>query len=386
MPYAIYHFTHEGTTTNSGRKYSHRSGDYVYYDLFSIDAEVKADYNGISYDLLSKFHDRFSQSIPFDYTKAIPYSTNYIAGFYADSLDLDPSTYQENAKNIAEQDASFKLQKEKSFKKYGCINPTVPLNYTDSKVGMFPVYFLSMLDKSGNNISYAVINGQTGKVVADLPIDFKKYIIGSLILTIPFFLLLNSFFVFTPTIVLIIGIILGIISLIFSLSQLKELEERENNNEKITKIKKAINKEKASVDITIIIGIILSLCSFINIIFGPIGLYVLLIGGFRNQKYKQYTIKEAKEKDENIDESSSSTTENRKKIPKFKYIIKPILGIIMGVGVIFINFVNDIYYYGAALGILALIIWSFYDLVVEHNLLTKNKLPQLEKRGGRENE
>ena len=78
--------------------------------------------------------------------------------------------------------------------------------------------------------------------------------------------------------------------------------------------------------------------------------------------------------------------EDYQKIPKFKYIIKPILGIIMGVGVIFINFVNDIYYYGAALGILALIIWSFYDLVVEHNLLTKNKLPQLEKRGGRENE
>ena len=61
MPYAIYHFTHDGIATNSGRKYSHRSGDYVYYDLFHIEADIKADYNGISYDLLSKFHDQYSQ-------------------------------------------------------------------------------------------------------------------------------------------------------------------------------------------------------------------------------------------------------------------------------------------------------------------------------------
>ena len=375
MPYAIYHFTHEGTTTNSGRKYSHRRGDYVYYDLYSIDAEISADYNGISYDLLSKFHDRFSQSIPFDYTKAIPYSTNYIAGFYADSLDIEPSIYQENAKNIAEQDASLKLKKEKSFRKYGCSNPTVSLDYKESKVGMFPVYFLSMLDKSGKHISYAVMNGQTGKVVADLPIDFKKYIIGSLIMTIPFFLILNSFFVFTPTIVLIFGIILGLISLIFSLSQLKELEERENSGKSQT-IKET--KTSPGAIVFVLIGILILLLGIVTSAISILleaGIFIfvaVLIKGLNNKKTKTT--------------SNELPKEDYKKIPKMKYIIKPILGIILGIGVIFINFVNDVYYYGAALGILALIIWSFYDLVVEHNLLTKNKLPQLEKRGGRENE
>ena len=248
----------------------------------------------------------------------------------------------------------------------------MPLKYTDSKVGMFPVYFLSMLDKSGNNISYAVINGQTGKVVADLPIDFKKYIIGSLILTIPFFLLLNSFFVFTPTIVLIIGIILGIISLVVSLSQLKEIEERENGGKSQT-IKDSKTPTGAIVFVFISILMIflgIFVRSFVALIEAVIFIfYAFLIKVLNPKKPK---IEQPKE--------------DYKKIPKFKYIIKPILGIIMGVGVIFINFVNDIYYYGAALGILALIIWSFYDLVVEHNLLTKNKLPQLEKRGGRENE
>ena len=375
MPYAIYHFSHEGNTTNSGRKYSHRSGDYVYYDLYSIDADVNADYNGISYDLLSKFQDRFSKAIPFDFTKAIPYSTNYIAGFYADSLDIGKDTYIGPAKSIVEKDASSKMFKNKQIRKYGCTNPSVPMQLKESKVGMFPVYFLSMLDKTGNNISYAVINGQTGKVVADLPIDFKKYILGSLILTIPFFFLLNSFFVFTPTVVLIIGMILGIISLIFSLSQLKELEERENGT-----VKKEIEEKKTSTGaiVFVLLAIMMATVGIVKQILSILveSLIFLFVAGI----IKVASTKKTKTT------SPEPVKEEYKKIPKMKYIIKPILGIIMGIGVLVINFVNDIYYYGAAVVILALVIWSFYDLVVEHNLLTKNKLPQLEKRGGRENE
>ena len=51
-----------------------------------------------------------------------------------------------------------------------------------------------------------------------------------------------------------------------------------------------------------------------------------------------------------------------------------------------LNFVDDIYYYGASLIMFVLIIWSFYDLIKGHNLLVSTKLPQLEKRGGEENE
>ena len=44
MPYAIYHFTHDGTTTNSGRKYSHRSGDYQYYnENYALNGEFNFD-------------------------------------------------------------------------------------------------------------------------------------------------------------------------------------------------------------------------------------------------------------------------------------------------------------------------------------------------------
>ncbi|MBR1679685.1 MAG: hypothetical protein IJ704_03485, partial [Bacilli bacterium] len=313
--------------------------------------------------------------------KAITYSTNYIAGFYADSLDMGKDTYVSPAQSIVEKDASSKMFKNKQIRKYGCTNPTVPLQLKESKVGMFPVYFLSMLDKTGKNISYAVINGQTGKVVADLPIDFKKYILGSLILTVPFFFLLNSFFVFTPTVVLIFGIILGAISLFISLSQLKELELRENGIEK-----QEPNQKENSIIETIIPYVFL-LTSIFGLILGitmkTIVGFILFLSFFGASVYSKNAFIKSPKNNQKTTDQKKKTEKNK---PMIKYIFKPILGIIMGIGVLVINFVNDIYYYGAALGILALIIWSFYDLVVEHNLLTKNKLPQLEKRGGRENE
>jgi len=71
---------------------------------------------------------------------------------------------------------------------------------------------------------------------------------------------------------------------------------------------------------------------------------------------------------------------------KFKYSYKPVLSILIGLVALLLNFVDDIYYYGATLIMFSLIIWSFYDLIKGHNLLASTKLPQLEKRGGDENE
>ena len=81
---------------------------------------------------------------------------------------------------------------------------------------------------------------------------------------------------------------------------------------------------------------------------------------------------------------SKEVNQNSPKIKKsiFKYIYKEILGIVIPVVCLAMNFVNDGYYYTASLIALGLVVLSFKDLVKEHNLLVSNKLPQLHKRGG----
>ncbi len=56
---------------------------------------------------------------------------------------------------------------------------------------MLPVWFLSYRNK--DRVAYATVNGQTGKVAADIPVDRRKFLLGSFLLAIPVFLLLNLF-------------------------------------------------------------------------------------------------------------------------------------------------------------------------------------------------
>ena len=379
MPYALYHFNYEGKINNKGRTFSHRVEDYVYYDQFDIETEVSAEYIGYPFDLLSKFQDRFSEAIPFDYTKAIPYNTNYIAGFYADSLDIDKEKYSLIARTIADADASDKLRKIKEIQEYGCLFPKVPLELKESIVGMFPVYFLSLRDKTGKNIYYAVINGQTGRVIADVPIDFKKYILGSIILTIPIFILMNIYFVFTPMIVLIISMLLGLISFLISLSQIEKIEQKEN----------AYGNETASDTSSYVLFYIkkifrlLLIAGMIYIYFAvePFGskIQLIVLAAIFSLLSPLLLVNKKKNKPalkENLFDKNS----------KIKFIIKPILGIIIGLIVIVLNLANDFYYYLASLLILGMVLWNFYDIIEEYNLIIKNPPPQLEERGGRENE
>ena len=320
MPYCIYHVGYDGKTKNKGSKYSHREGDYEIYDDYTVTADMHASYNGISYDLVSKFYDKFSTSIPYNYKLKKDFNPNYLTGYYADTCDVDQSVYDAEATAVAKSDATDKLQKTHVYSKFGCSNPSAPLEVLDKKMGMFPVYFLAIRDKSEKKIHYAVINGQTGKVAVDLPIDFIKYIIGSLILSVIIYLIIHiSGLVLTPKKVAVFSIIASIISLIISTSQASSISTREFHTD---------------------------------------------------------------------DKGYMSKQENKKVKGKgiFKYIYKELIAILIPFLALLCNFVNDAYYYTAALIALGLVIISFKDLVKEHNLLVSNKLPQLEKRGGDESE
>ena len=185
---------------------------------------------------------------------------------------------------------------------------------------MFPVYFLAIRNKDEKYIHYVVVNGQTGKIAADLPIDFKKYIIGSLILAAPIFLLIYlSNIVLTPNNVTVFAIIASVISLIVASNLAKKIKAKETHED-------------------------------------DLGLIV------KTKKEKKVKVKTG------------------------KYVRKQIFAIILGILLLIINPNDDIVFYTGALISLFLVILTFNSLVKEYNVLVRNKLPQLEKRGGDEHE
>lgn len=321
MPYEIYNYEANPRLSCSGRKYYKRVGNYDYYHIYSITGELNGHVNGLSYDLVSRFHDKYSEAIgPYDYSKRKEFNPAYISGFYADSVDISGNLYGKEAEDNAENIANNILRKDRRFAQYGCSSPKADMWLSDRKVAMYPVYFLGMRDKDNKNIYYAVVNGQTGKVAIDIPIDYSRYIVASLILAV------LLFFVFQ-------GLTLD------------------------------INAPLAISMIAAVIAFILGriLTSSIN---------------------KNKTLENDKG---HLNKNSRNTDGEKVKVKKdigFISILCPIFGFILPLGVFASDIVADIYYYGAAIVSCLLVLISFYDIVIKYNELSKNKIPQLEKRGG----
>lgn len=387
MPYWIYSFEKHGDDVAKGEKYSHRSGDYIIYDDYSLTTKVDAKFSGITHDATSNFSDRLSEAIaPFSAEDKKEFSPAYLSGYYADNEDVQDETYYQDSHKIASKYISKKLGKDKIYHSYKA-KPEVELEKASAKLALFPIYFLATKNKTGDRISYAVINGQTGKIAADIPIDYTKFVKCSILFAIIIFIILNLFISFSMPKLIISSIIFNIISMFILVKQNKKIDNIEtgaddkglqakqgmsdsrsskefsNKEHKVQKNRKESIKNKAIIfyvifTFLIIIGTlelgypgVFRYVGFIALIIIPLA---ILINVIKNPK-------------------------------KDKGIYKNVIGLFIVMLVFCFNPASDLYYYGAAIFSIVMTIWSFYNILEKYNILTTRKLPQLEKRGGDEN-
>lgn len=240
IPYCVYKASYHGPKSSTGSVYKYSRGDYKYYDDYQISGYVDSDIDGITFDMVSNLYDEFSHAIPHNYKEAELFNPNYLAGFYADCADVENTIYETNAKQFAKNQSTDFLLKQKEFRKYGCSSPIVKYEISEKNTGMFPLYFLAIRDKENKYVNYAIVNGQTGKVVADIPIDFKKYILISLLIAIPiFFIIYQSNLLLTQYEICAFSIFAAIISWILSAYQMHRiyLRETRKNDKGYTKVK-----------------------------------------------------------------------------------------------------------------------------------------------------
>jgi cation transport ATPase len=275
---------------------------------------------------------------------------------------------------------------------------------------MFPVYFLAIRNQQNDSIHYAVVNGQTGKVAIELPIDFKKYVSLSLLIALFFFIGMNAFLTIKPQGVLGFCIVASLISIFFSYSQLKRIEAKRthrddagymNTVDKMQKSKVVLKKPsilRASLWASIwgvfwsfIIVIFLNSVTTISeknipgILLGAFSIITFFIAKKKLKSQNEKRAKNVKLLGEEFVKEREEFYEESVKM-KFHFLMKEIFALIISVIVLLSGTIEDSYFYTATVISLILVIVSFYDLVKEHNLLVSNKIPQLEKRGGDENE
>ena len=157
--------------------------NYIYTETsyFSVRRDGTLSFEKVPVDGSSKMQDELMESIePFDISEAVDFNTAYLSGFLADKYDVDSDQSVERANQ------RIKKSTEDAFAStvvgYTTVVPehtSIALTNGRAKYALLPVWILNT-EWEGKKYTFAM-NGQTGKMVGNLPLDraaYARWLIG----------------------------------------------------------------------------------------------------------------------------------------------------------------------------------------------------------------
>ena len=159
------------------RTRTYESGDYriTETDYFDIYRSGSVAFEKVPVDASSKLSDDHMDSIePYDYRELKPFSTAYLPGFLADKYDVSVEQCRERADRRCE--GTFTSALQRSVRRYDtCTVKELNVHLRRGKVqyALMPVWMLNTKWK-GKDFLFAM-NGQTGRLVGDLPVSWGKF-------------------------------------------------------------------------------------------------------------------------------------------------------------------------------------------------------------------
>lgn len=393
MPYWAFYITQKGPLALPAKK-EYRRGDYIYTDHFMLEGTIDSYYKGLSYDASSSFADNISEAIaPYDLKGMKAFTPGYLCGFYADTSDVDASVYQPEAESTAYSQTLSELTKLPEYRGVSIESPSGSTEasriYTKTESvdrALFPVWFMSYRNK--DRVAYVTINGQSGKISADLPIDAKKYLLGSLLLAIPLFFVLMLFTLLPKTLLTISGF-LALFSAILYTTELRSIAKKDSfasdrgilfhrdpgRINDVTRERCKENKPKGKKVRPVWLFMVFYLCltfampalSMLSavVVSAPFVLWLGIMIGM--------VIFFA------IGVSQMGAIEGTQSV--LGYVLNSI-AILAGGLITLLQPVHDIYYYGGTIFVLCAVCISFIDIIRYYNVLSTRRLPQFNKQGG----
>ena len=120
---------------------------------------------------------------PYDYRAFQPLSTAYLPGYMADKYDEDADTCQARAHSRMQNSVSIT-----GYNSVITLSENISIDYTAKHYALLPVWMLHT-KWQGKDYPFAM-NGQTGKLVGDLPVDKRKVAAWFAGISVPLMILL----------------------------------------------------------------------------------------------------------------------------------------------------------------------------------------------------
>ena len=156
------------------KSHSHISGDYritetEHYDVLRYGEVTFTD---IPLDASEKISDDLMDSIlPYDFSEVKDFNYQYLAGFAADRFDVPGKSLQSRAQNrmeVTTKNIAY-IKMKSQYDSTTSVSCDLSASNVNVRYILLPVYTFS-INVGDKKYNFAV-NGQTGKVVGELPID-----------------------------------------------------------------------------------------------------------------------------------------------------------------------------------------------------------------------
>lgn len=157
------------------RTWSDSDYDYTETSYYSVDRSGNMSFVSVPVDGSSRMPDDLMESIePYRVAEAVEFQTAYLAGYLADKYDVDAQQSTDRARERMKESAQDVLRD--TVKGYASVipeNTNVRISGGDAKYALYPVWILNTTWR-GKKYIFAM-NGQTGRMTGDLPVDNGAY-------------------------------------------------------------------------------------------------------------------------------------------------------------------------------------------------------------------
>ena len=163
------------------RSWSDSRYNYVETQHYHVSRGGTLGFQAVPVDGSSKLADDLMESIePFDLSEAVDFNTAYLAGYLADRYDVDSGeSIQRANERIRKSTADTFAETAGGYTTIIPVSTGIQLKNGCAKYALYPVWLLNTT-WNGKKYTFAM-NGQTGKMVGDLPMDkaaYKRWLFG----------------------------------------------------------------------------------------------------------------------------------------------------------------------------------------------------------------
>jgi hypothetical protein len=163
------------------RTWSDSEYNYTATDHYAVLRGGGIGFENVPVDGSTKMDDALMESIePFNIADAVPFRTAYLPGYMADKYDVDAASSIDRANKRIKQSTEDAFRSTVAgYTSVTTVDSNIRLQNGKARYALYPVWILNT-DWNGQKFTFA-INGQTGKIAGDLPMDkgtFWKWLLG----------------------------------------------------------------------------------------------------------------------------------------------------------------------------------------------------------------